>query len=73
MSVHLHLNPRNDLEFVADARAASSVSRQPSQMQAAFRPRYPAVTVARTDRSDVRHDNLYIYRDGVWVDDGVLA
>ena len=73
MSVHLYLNPRNDLEFVTDARAALSSSLQPSQMEAALRPRYPAVTVARTDRSDVRHDNWSIYRDGVWVDDGVLA
>ena len=73
MSVHLYLNPRNDLEFVTDARAALSGSLQPSQLQAVLRPRYPAVTVTRTDRSDVRHDDWYVYRDGVWVDDGVLA
>jgi hypothetical protein len=73
VSVHLYLNPRNDLEFVKDARAALREGLQPSQMQAILRPRYPAVTVTRNDRSDVRHDNWYIYRDGVWVDDGVLA
>ena len=73
VSVRLYLNPRNDPVFVTDARAALRESLQPSQMQALLRQRYPAVTVARSDRSDVRHDSWYIYRDGVWVDDGVLT
>ncbi len=73
MSVHLYLNPRNDPEFLEYARAASGICQQPSELQAALRARYPAVTVARTDRSDVWHDEWTIYRDGVWVDDGVLT
>jgi hypothetical protein len=62
-----HVNPRDDVRFVALVDRLATGVRRPEDLEARLRATYPGVVVRARELSGEAVEVWYVYRDGSWV------